>query len=130
MERTELMLGEGVNRLRACRTSRHPPDGEIRRMPDDRMLLMRNTLKLFAPSPTMNSNHSNASDLRLQSRHVLGLPKENKTTMTTGDGASDPLHSNEVCDPPQGGTLRTPPARRPACAKFKTDIHLNFNDAA
>jgi hypothetical protein len=50
--------------------------------------------------------------------------------MKTRDPACDLPQSNEWCDPPQGGTLRTTPARGPAVAKFKPDVHLNFNDAA
>jgi hypothetical protein len=50
--------------------------------------------------------------------------------MTTRDGASDLLQMNEWCDPPQSGTLRTQPARGPAVTEFKTDLHLNSNDAA
>jgi hypothetical protein len=50
--------------------------------------------------------------------------------MKTRDGASELPHTNEVCDPTQGVTLRTSPARGPAVAKFKTYLHLNFNNAA
>jgi hypothetical protein len=35
---------------------------------------------------------------------------------------------NEGCDPPQDGTLRTPPARGPAVTEFKPDLQLNSND--
>jgi hypothetical protein len=49
--------------------------------------------------------------------------------MTTRDGAFVLLQSNEGFDPPQGVSLRTPPARVPAVAKFKTDLHLTFSDA-
>jgi hypothetical protein len=77
-------------------------------MPDDRMLWKGNFLKLFAPFPTMNSVHSNAADLRLQSRQVFGLPIEKRTTIKTRDEASELLHSNDVCDPPQGLTPITP----------------------
>jgi hypothetical protein len=38
MERTELMVGEGVNGLRAGRLSLHRPVGESRRVPDNRMM--------------------------------------------------------------------------------------------
>jgi hypothetical protein len=55
---------------------------------------------------------------------------ENRTPMTTSDWASELPHSNEVCNQPQGGTLRNPPARGTAVAVFKTDLHLYFNDAA
>jgi hypothetical protein len=51
MERTELMVGEGMNRLRAGRLSRHRPDGKIRRVQDDRMLWKWNDLMWFAPFP-------------------------------------------------------------------------------
>jgi hypothetical protein len=50
--------------------------------------------------------------------------------MTTHDGASKRPQSNKWCNPPEGGTFNTPPARGPAVANFKTDLHLNFNDAA
>jgi hypothetical protein len=50
--------------------------------------------------------------------------------MTTRDGASEVSQSNEWCDPPQGFTHRTPPATGSAVTEFKTDLHLNSNDAA
>jgi hypothetical protein len=49
------MEGEGANRIRAGRLSRHLPDGESRRLPDDRMLCKGNTLMRFAPFPTIIS---------------------------------------------------------------------------
>jgi hypothetical protein len=99
-------------------------------VPDDLILWMGTALMRFAPFPTINSVLSNAAEIRLQSRQVFGAPMENRTAMTTLEGASELLQSNEGCDPPQGGTLRTPPARGPEVAKFNADIHLNFNDAA
>jgi hypothetical protein len=39
--------------------------------------------------------------------------------MTKSDRASEILHSNEWCDPPQGSTARTPTARGPAVAVFR-----------
>jgi hypothetical protein len=84
----------------------------------------------FAPFPTINSVSSNAADLRRQSRHVFGVPMENRTSMTRRDGASELPQSNEGCDPAEGGKLRTPPARGTAVAEFKTDLHLKSNDAA
>jgi hypothetical protein len=83
----------------------------------------------FAHFPTINSVLSNAAELRRQSRHVFGVPMENRIAMTTRDGTSELPQSNEGCDPPQGGTLRNPPARGSAVADFKTDHHLNFIDA-
>jgi hypothetical protein len=130
MERSELKVGEVLNRLRPGTYSRNMPDGEKRRVPNDRMLWRGTALMRFAPFPTINSVLSNAAEHRLQSRHVFGAPMENRTAMTTREGASELPQSNEGCDPPQGGTLRTPPARGPAVAKFRADIHLNFNDAA
>jgi hypothetical protein len=53
MERTELMVGEGVNRIRAGRISRHRPVGECRRVPDFRMLWKGFTLISFAHFPTI-----------------------------------------------------------------------------
>jgi hypothetical protein len=55
MERTELMVGEGANRIRAGSLSRHRPVGESRRVPGDRMLWKWTALMLFAPFPTINS---------------------------------------------------------------------------
>jgi hypothetical protein len=49
------MTEGGANRLRAGRLSRHRPDGESRRDPDDRMLWKGTTLKRFAHFPTINS---------------------------------------------------------------------------
>jgi hypothetical protein len=98
MERTELMLGEGVNRLRAGRISPQLPDGESRRLTDDRMLGKGKVLMRFAPFPTINSIISNAAEIRLQSRHVVGVHMENRTTMTRRDWASELPLSNEACD--------------------------------
>jgi hypothetical protein len=92
MERSDLMVGEGSKRLRAGRLSRHRPDGESRRVPDDRMLWKWTTLLRFAHFPTINSVLSIAPELRLQSRHVVGLPMENRPTMTRRVGASDIPH--------------------------------------
>jgi hypothetical protein len=66
MEKTDLNVMEGANRLSAGRFSRHRPDGECRRVPDYRMLWKGNTLMLFAYFPTINSVLSNAAELRLQ----------------------------------------------------------------
>jgi hypothetical protein len=77
MELTELMLGEETNRLRAGRLSRHLPDGEIRRVPDDRMLWKLSALMRFVPFPTNNSFLSNAGELRRLSRHALCFPWRN-----------------------------------------------------
>jgi hypothetical protein len=84
----------------------------------------------FAPFTTINSVLSNAGEVRRQSRHVVGVPMENRLPMKGRDGPSELPESNEGCDPPQGDTLRTPPARGPAVPDFKTDLHLNSNDAA
>jgi hypothetical protein len=54
LERTELMVGEGANRIRAGHFSRHRPDCERRRVPDDRMLWKGTTLMRFAHFPTIN----------------------------------------------------------------------------
>jgi hypothetical protein len=66
MDRTELILGECVNRLRAGRLSRHRPVCESRRVPDDRMLWKWIALMRFARFPTINSFLSNAGELRRQ----------------------------------------------------------------
>jgi hypothetical protein len=39
--------------------------------------------------------------------------------MTRHDGASELPHSNEGCDPLEGGTPRTPTARGPAVSQFR-----------
>jgi hypothetical protein len=84
----------------------------------------------FAHLPTINYALSNAAEPRRHSRHVFGVPMENRTSMTARDVASELPESNEGCDPPQGGTLCTPPAKGQAVAEFKTELHLNSNDAA
>jgi hypothetical protein len=61
MERTDLMVGKGANRLRAGRLPCHRPDGEIRHFLDDRMLWKGKALMRFAPFPTINSVSSNAA---------------------------------------------------------------------
>jgi hypothetical protein len=119
MERTVLMVGEGANRLWAGSLSRHRPDGEFRRVPDNRMLWKWNALMRFTHFPTINSVLSNAADLRQLSRHVVGVPMENRPPMTRRDVASVLPRSNEGCDSPQGGTPRTPQARGPSVAVFK-----------
>jgi hypothetical protein len=129
MERTELMAGEGVNRLRAGRISPHRPDGENRRGIDDRMLGKRNALMRFAPFPTINSVLSNAAELRLQSHQVVGVPKENRPLLTKRDGASELPNLNEWCEHPQDGQPRTPQSRVPAVARSKKDLQLKSNDA-
>jgi hypothetical protein len=74
MERTELILGEGANRLRALHVSRHRPNDENRRVPDNRMLWEWNALMRFAHLPTINSDLSNAGEHSRQSLHVVGYP--------------------------------------------------------
>jgi hypothetical protein len=64
MERTELMVVEGANLLRAGRLSRHRPEGESRLGTDERMLWKGNTLMRFAPIPTIISVLSNVAELR------------------------------------------------------------------
>jgi hypothetical protein len=54
MEQTELSVVAGVNRFRVGRLSRHRPEGESRRVPDDRMLWMGYTVMRFNPFPTIN----------------------------------------------------------------------------
>jgi hypothetical protein len=78
MERTELMVGERTNRLRAVRVSRHRPIGESRRVHDDRILLKWTALMRFASFPNINSILSNAAALRLNKRHVVGIPMEQR----------------------------------------------------
>jgi hypothetical protein len=130
MERTELMVGEGVNRLRAERLSPHRPDSESHRLPDDRMLWKGAALMRFANFPIINSVLSNASDLILQSHHVVGGPMGNRLPMTGFDRASELPNLNEWFEQPQGGQPRTPQARGQAVAEFKKDLQLYTNDAA
>jgi hypothetical protein len=47
MERIELMVVEGVNRLREGRLSPHRPDGYRRRLTDERMLWNGTVLMRF-----------------------------------------------------------------------------------
>jgi hypothetical protein len=102
MERTELMVGEGANRLRAVRVSRHRPDGESRRVPDDRMLWKGTTFMRFAHFPTINCDHSNSAVPRLHSRLVVGIPMEKRPTMTERDVAPEHPNLKDGCDPAQG----------------------------
>jgi hypothetical protein len=83
----------------------------------------------FADFPSIYFALSNTAEHRRQSRHLFGVPMENRTTMTRCDGASELPQSNEGCDPPQKGTLRNPPVRGPAVAEIKTDLHLKSNDS-
>jgi hypothetical protein len=128
MERTELNVWEGTNRLRAGPLLRHRPEGENRRMPDDWMLWKWTALMRFATFPNINSDSSNAAKLSLHSHHVFGFPMENRPPMTRRDWASELPNLNEGCENPQGGTPCTPQARGPAVAEFKygtpTDILL------
>jgi hypothetical protein len=64
MERTELVVWEGANRLTAGRNSSLRPDSDSRRVPDDRMLSKGTSLMRCAPFPTFNSFLSNAAELR------------------------------------------------------------------
>jgi hypothetical protein len=93
------------------------------------MLWKGTALKRFTHFPTINSVLSNAAELRRQSLHVVGVPIEKRSPMTERDVASRHPNLNEGCEPPQGGTHRTPPARGPAGAKPKAVLHLNCNDA-
>jgi hypothetical protein len=60
------MVVEGANRHRAGRYSRHRPDGESRRVPDERMLWKRTALMRSVHFPTINSDLSNATEPRRQ----------------------------------------------------------------
>jgi hypothetical protein len=88
-------------------------------MPDVRLLRKRNALKLFAPFATINSDLSDAAELRLQSRHVVGFPMENRFPITRRDVASELPRSNERFKLTQCGTLRTPQARGLGVAGFR-----------
>jgi hypothetical protein len=74
MERTELMEAEGAKRHVEGRLSRHRPEGECRRVPDDRMLWKGNAQIRFANFTKFKSVLSNAAELNLQSRNVVGFP--------------------------------------------------------
>jgi hypothetical protein len=133
MDRTELMVGEEANRiragLRAVRVSRNCPNGESLRVPDDRMLWKGKALMRFAPFPTINSVLTNAAEVRLQSCHVFGVQMEKRSPMTERDVSSEHPNLNEGCEHPQVCTPRTPRARGSAVAETKTNINLNCNDA-
>jgi hypothetical protein len=108
MERIVLMVGKGANRLMAGRLSCHRPDGESRRVPDDRMLWTGTAVMRFADFHTINSFLSNTVVLRRQSRHIFGVPVGNRPTLTRRDVAPEHPILNEHSP---GCTPRTPPAR-------------------
>jgi hypothetical protein len=83
----------------------------------------------FAPFPKINSDLSNAADLRRQSRDVVGVPMEKRSPMTEREVAAEHPNLDEWCEPPQVGTPRTPLDGGPAVAESKTDLYLNCNDA-
>jgi hypothetical protein len=76
MERTDLMAREGANRLRVFRLSRHRPNGESRRVPDNRMLWNWTALMRFAPLTNINSVLSNAGDHRRPFIRVVAVQME------------------------------------------------------
>jgi hypothetical protein len=84
----------------------------------------------FAHFPTISSVLSNADDLRRQSRHVGGVPMENRPPMTRRDGASELPNLNEGCELPHAVQPRTPQARGRQSRCSITDLQLNSNDAA
>jgi hypothetical protein len=88
-------------------------------VPDDRILWNWTALMRFADFPTINFAVSNAADLRLHSRHLVGIPMGNRQPMTRRDGASYLPNLNEVCETPQDGQSRTPKVRGPTIADFK-----------
>jgi hypothetical protein len=53
------------------------------------MLWMWTALMRFAHFPAISSVLSNAPELRLHSRHVVGVPMDNRTPMTKRVGASE-----------------------------------------
>jgi hypothetical protein len=55
MELSDLMVGEGANRFRAGRLSRHRHEDESWRVPDDRLLLTGTALMRFANFRTIYS---------------------------------------------------------------------------
>jgi hypothetical protein len=97
-------------------------------VPEDRKLLKVTALMRFADFPTIIFAFSIEAEPRRQSRHVFGVPMENRIPMTRLDGASEFPQWNEGCYPTQGGTLRNAPARGGAVTEFKTDLYLNSND--
>jgi hypothetical protein len=54
---------------------------------------------------------------------------EKRNPMTERDVAPEHPNLNEGNEHTQGGTPRKPPARRPAVAESKLDLHLKCNDA-
>jgi hypothetical protein len=70
------------------RLTRHGLVGEIRRVPDYRMLWKWNSLIRFANFFTINSFLSNGGELRLQSSHVVGFSLENRPPQTRREGVS------------------------------------------
>jgi hypothetical protein len=89
------MAGEGANRLRAGRYSRHRPDGEPRGVPENRMLCRWTALRRCAIFPIINSILSNANEPRPQKRHLVGFSMENRPPISRRDGASELPLSNE-----------------------------------
>jgi hypothetical protein len=74
MERTHLMAGEVAIRLRAVCVSIHRPNGENRRVPDNRMLWIWTALMRFAHLPTINSVISKRQNSDCSHATFLGLP--------------------------------------------------------
>jgi hypothetical protein len=64
-------------------------------VPDYRMLWKGTALNIFAHFSNINTNVSNVAELRRQSRHVFGLPMENRRAITRRDVASELPHSNK-----------------------------------
>jgi hypothetical protein len=86
----------------------------------------------FARFSTIKSILSNVADLRMQSRHVVGVPMENRPAMTRRDVASELPHSKEGFDQSQVGTSLTRSARGPAVVDFingsPTELRLFMTD--
>jgi hypothetical protein len=98
------------------------------RVTDDRILWKGTALKQFALFPTINSERSNAAELRRLSCHVIGFRIKKTLPMTDLDVAPEHPNLNEWCEHTQGVTPRRPPARGPADAESKSDLHLKCND--
>jgi hypothetical protein len=124
------MAGAGANRLGVGRLSRHRPDGESRREPDDRMPWKGTAMMPFAPFRTINSVLSNEAEFRLQSHHVVGVPMENQPPMTRRDGASKLHNRTNGANGPMVIRLARHMAGGRQSRSSNTDLQLKSNDAA
>jgi hypothetical protein len=76
LDRTELMVGNGANRIRAVHFHSIRSSGTRRLSPSGRCHERRPGLSQFVPSPAINSVLSFACELRRPSRRVVGVQLE------------------------------------------------------